>query len=99
MAYHRLSFGGPNDDSHDSSNTMPDISLGSLEESFKSPPRSLNQHPPPLSLLGSTTMTNSSNSGRPGTPKKSLVRRTTEDEAKVSLMHSEAWPFYWMEQE
>jgi hypothetical protein len=83
MAYHRLSFGGLNDDSHDSSNTMPDISLGSLEESFKSPPRSLTQHPPPLSLLGSTTMTNSSNSARPATPKKTLVRRTTEDEART----------------
>lgn len=82
MAYRRLSF-GINDESHDSSNTMPDISLGSLEESFKSPPRSLTTHPPPLSLLGSTTMTNSTSSGRPSTPKRGLVRRGTEDDAKT----------------
>lgn len=85
MAY-RYSIGGANDESHESSNTMPDISLGSLEESFKSPPRSLNKQPAPLSLLGSTTMTNSSssaNGNRPGTPKKGSLKRGTEDEVRT----------------
>lgn len=86
MAYHRLSLGGLGEESHDSGNTMPDISLGSLEDSFKSPPRSLNKLPTPLSLTGSTMMSSSSAAtGKlPSTPKKGmLMRRGTEDEAKT----------------
>lgn len=63
---------------------MPDISLGSLEESFKSPPRSsLNK---PFSLAGSSTMTNSSSAvppKMPTTPKRTLARRGTEEEVKT----------------
>ncbi len=84
MAAYRLNFNGLGDDSHESSNTMPDISLGSLEESFKSPPRSsLNK---PFSLAGSSTMTNSSSAvppKMPTTPKRTLARRGTDDDAKT----------------
>lgn len=85
MAF-RLKFDDIAEDSHESSNTMPDISLGSLEESFKSPPRMLNKQAAPLSLTGSSTMTNSSSNrpeNRPSTPKGQLVRRGTEDEVKT----------------
>jgi hypothetical protein len=84
MAAYRLNFNGLGDDSHESSNTMPDISLGSLEESFKSPLRSsLNK---PFSLAGSSTMTNSSSAvppKMPSTPKRPLARRGTEEDVKT----------------
>ncbi|KAG8824819.1 hypothetical protein FRC19_000994 [Serendipita sp. 401] len=65
---------------------MPEISLGSLEESFKSPPRALSKQPPPLSLTGSSTMTNSTSTAPnrlDSTPKKGLTRRGTEEEMRT----------------
>ncbi|KAG8833328.1 hypothetical protein FRC17_010860 [Serendipita sp. 399] len=85
MAY-RLKFNDIAEDSHESSGTMPEISLGSLEESFKSPPRPLSKQPPPLSLTSSSTMTNSTSAvpNKPdATPKKGLVRRGTDEEVRT----------------
>lgn len=72
--------GYDDDTAHDSSNTMPDISLGSLDESFKSPPPS--KLLPRFSRANPQASTSSTTSTRVKTPsptRKDLARRPSED--------------------